>query len=109
MQDTTVEAGPGALDNLVAGALRQLETLRYSALTIRNYGTTWRSYARFAAAGGATGGFSQEMADKFLACDPSRPTLGGLQGLVNALLEEWHGNERPPKACYAENCWQVSS
>jgi len=75
MQDTTVDAGPGALDNLVAGALRQLETLRYSALTIRNYGTTWRSYARFAAAGGATDGYSQEMADKFLA-DRGVPLAG---------------------------------
>ena len=63
------------LNELVASALRHLETLRYSKLTVRNYGTTWRSYVRFAVAGGVTDHFSQEMADKFLA-DRGVPLAG---------------------------------
>ncbi len=59
--------GSHGLEDLVAGALRHLENLRYSKLTVRDYGTTWRSYVRFAAGGGVTDRFSQEMADKFLA------------------------------------------
>lgn len=68
------------LDDLVARALRHLEKLRYSKLTVRNYGTTWRSYVRFAAVGGVTDRFSQEMADKFLA-DRGVPLAGLAEGL----------------------------
>lgn len=63
------------LDDLVVDALRHLETLRYSELTVRNYGTTWRAYVRFAAARGVNERFSQEMADEFLA-DRGVPLAG---------------------------------
>lgn len=76
MLDATSSAGgAGTLDKLVAGALWHLATVGYSALTIRNYGSTWRSYVRYAAARGVTDRFSQEVADDFLA-DRGVPLAG---------------------------------
>jgi site-specific recombinase XerD len=75
LETTAGTEGPEPLDNLVSGALRHLKTLRYSALTIRNYGTTWRSYVRFALARGVTDGFCPEIAEAFLA-DRGVPLAG---------------------------------